>query len=172
MSRIPVHCANIGVGQEWQDTIPEMVPQHPCYRQMKPRHPGLTSSLTYGEAQACFNKWMWYTMKLLGKWYKCQAERTKNKLRGEQERESWQNHDANSPLVVCRPYKVNNQGKSECTHTIVDRLYPCNVIASCETGINDGAFGTLSLSEAYYTRLTRLRVLYFMLIRELREDMM
>ena len=75
--------SNIGVGQEWQDTIPEMVPQHPCYRQMKPRHLGLTSSLTYGEAQACFNKWMWYTMKLLGKWYKCQAERTKNKLRGE-----------------------------------------------------------------------------------------
>ena len=74
---------NIGVGQEWQDTIPEMVSQHPCYWQMKPRHPGLTSSLTYGEAQACFNKWMWYTMKLLGKWYKCQAERTKNKLRGE-----------------------------------------------------------------------------------------
>ena len=57
-------------------------------------------------------------------------------------------------------------------HPLLDRLYPCNVIASCETGINDGAFGTLSLSEAYYTRLTRLQVLYFMLIRELREDMM
>ena len=37
---------NIGVGQEWQDTIPEMVPQHPCYQQMKPRHLGLISSLT------------------------------------------------------------------------------------------------------------------------------
>ena len=71
------------MGQEWQDTIPEMVSQHPCYRQMKPRHPGLTSSLTYGEAQACFNKWMWYTMKLLGKWYKRQAEQTKNELRGD-----------------------------------------------------------------------------------------
>ena len=33
--------------------------------------------------KACFNKWMWYTMKLLGKWYKCQAEQTKNELRGD-----------------------------------------------------------------------------------------
>ena len=40
------HKRNIGVGQEWQDTIPEMVPQHPCYQQMKPRHLGLISSLT------------------------------------------------------------------------------------------------------------------------------
>ena len=43
--RMVCYC-NIGVGQEWQDTIPEMVPQHPCYQQMKPRHLGLISSLT------------------------------------------------------------------------------------------------------------------------------
>ena len=46
MPYIDKETINIGVGQEWQDTIPEMVPQHSCYQQMKPRHLGLTSSLT------------------------------------------------------------------------------------------------------------------------------